>query len=542
MTKLTEVVTGKFSLLVATTKNQGGDPMNDKIDVLFIRTGGVDIARYGIRGTVECKLIEPMGPAYCAGYLRSKGIEASIYDMSLYPHEDRAVLYTISKQPRIVGFSILYSHMMPDSYRIIVKLRKGGYNGHITVGGTYPTLNAEEVLRRFPAIDSVVRVEGEITSYDLLRAVNGEIKFQEVEGITYRKGKNIFSNPPRHLITNLDDLPFPIRDDFESYVSFGGIIQIHGSRGCHANCSFCSTAAFYRKAPGKKWRVRSPKNVVDELESLLVRSSTNEVWFTDDNFIGPGKVGDDRANQIAEEIMRRGLKVKLVIQSRGDNLQRNTIKNLKQAGLRKVYIGIESGVNRALETFNKHMDKEKNANALKLLEAEEVFAEMGFIGFDPFTTVEEFAENVDFLSSLCGESEYIHLFAFDMLLPYRGTPISELLLRHGKAVEHGLDYQSVIDDPRIELAWRLTDALLIDSGPATEHIKALIIEDNSQEEAKRCIRLKNATMIRCLMQIRDAIFQLKIKDVSLVERHPLFDLIKNSTAELNTALGITKQG
>ena len=240
--------------------------------------------------------------------------------------------------------------------------------------------------------------------------------------------------------------------------------------------------------------------------------------------------------------MRRGLKVKLVIQSRGDNLQRNTIKNLKQAGLRKVYIGIESGVNRALETFNKHMDKEKNANALKLLEAEEVFAEMGFIGFDPFTTVEEFAENVDFLSSLCGESEYIHLFAFDMLLPYRGTPISELLLRHGKAVEHGLDYQSVIDDPRIELAWRLTDALLIDSGPATEHIKALIIEDNSQEEAKRCIRLKNATMIRCLMQIRDAIFQLKIKDVSLVERHPLFDLIKNSTAELNTALGITKQG
>jgi len=516
--------------------------MNDKIDVLFIRTGGVDIASYGIRGTVECKLIEPMGPAYCAGYLRSKGIEASIYDMSLYPHEDRAVLYTISKQPRIVGFSILYSHMMPDSYRIIVKLRKGGYNGHITVGGTYPTLNAEEVLRRFPAIDSVVRVEGEITSYDLLRAVNGEIKFQEVEGITYRKGKNIFSNPPRHLITNLDDLPFPIRDDFESYVSFGGIIQIHGSRGCHANCSFCSTAAFYRKAPGKKWRVRSPKNVVDELESLLVRSSTNEVWFTDDNFIGPGKVGDDRANQIAEEIMRRGLKVKLVIQSRGDNLQRNTIKNLKQAGLRKVYIGIESGVNRALETFNKHMDKEKNANALKLLEAEEVFAEMGFIGFDPFTTVEEFAENVDFLSSLCGESEYIHLFAFDMLLPYRGTPISELLLRHGKAVEHGLDYQSVIDDPRIELAWRLTDALLIDSGPATEHIKALIIEDNSQEEAKRCIRLKNATMIRCLMQIRDAIFQLKIKDVSLVERHPLFDLIKNSTAELNTALGITKQG
>lgn len=516
--------------------------MNDKTDNLFIRTGGIDIARYGIRGTVECKLIEPIGPAYCAGYLRSKGVETSIHDMSIHPDEERIVFNIISKQPRIVGFSILYSHMMPDSYRIIVKLREKGFNGHITLGGTYPTLNAEEVLRRFPAIDSVVRVEGEVTSYDLLRAVNGEIKFQEVEGITYRKGEDIFSNPPRPLITDLDDLPLPIRDDFETYVLFGGIIQIHGGRGCHANCSFCSTAAFYRKAPGKKWRMRSPKNVVDELESLLTRSSTNEVWFTDDNFIGPGKIGDDRANQIAEEILRRGLKAKLVIQSRGDNLQRSTIRKLKQAGLRKVYIGIESGVNRALETFNKHMDKEKNANALKLLEGEKVFAEIGFIGFDPFTTVEEFAENVDLLSSLCGESEYIHLFAFDMLLPYRGTPISELLLKCGRAVEHGLDYQSVIDDPRIELAWRLTDAMLISSGPATEHIKALIIDDNSREEAKRCIRLKNATMMKCLTQIRDVIFTLKKEEVSLAERHPLFDIIKNSMAALNVDLGIIKQG
>jgi len=97
--------------------------------------------------------------------------------------------------------------------------------------------------------------------------------------------------------------------------------------------------------------------------------------------------------------------VKFVIQSRGDNLQRTTIRNLKRAGLRKVYIGIESGVNRSLGMFNKRMNREKNANALKLLEEEEIFVEIGFIGFDPFTTIEEFSENVEFLSSLCGESK-----------------------------------------------------------------------------------------------------------------------------------------
>lgn len=517
-----------------------GSKMDTYVDVLFVRTGGVDIARYGIRGTVECKLIEPIGPAYCVGYVRSKGARASIYDVSLHPDESLAVSDIISMQPKVVGFSILYSHMMADAYRIIKALREYGFTGHITVGGTYPTLNAKEVLHRFMAIDSVVRVEGEITTYELLLAVNGEIDINTVKGLTYRHGNQIISNLPRPLIANLDDLPLPIRDDFETYVSLGGIIQIHSSRGCHGNCSFCSTAAFYRRSPGRKWRMRSPNNVIDELEGLISRSATNEVWFTDDNFIGTGMVGDNRANQIAQEIVRRGLKVKLIIQSRGDNLQRTTIRNLVHAGLRKIYIGIESGVNRSLDTFNKKMDREKNANALRLLEEEQVFVEIGFIGFDPFTTVEEFSENVEFLSSLCGESEYIHPFAFDMLLPYRGTPICDLLLKHGKAVEHGLDYCSVISDPRIELAWHLTDALLIALGPATELIKSLIIDDGSREKAKSGIKLKNATMMMCLRKIKDAIVYLAEDQTISDESHSLLEFIHVSVDDLNLNLGITK--
>lgn len=512
--------------------------MNNKVDVLFVRTGGIDVARYGIRGTVECKLIEPLGPAYCVAYLRSKGAQSLIYDMSLHPDESRAVADIISMQPSVVGFSILYSHMMVDSYRMVKKLRARGFIGHITVGGTYPTLNAEEVIHRFPEIDSVVRVEGELTTHELLQAVKDEIKIEDVNGLTFRRGNHIISNSPRPLVVNLDDLPFPIRDDFGVYNSHGGIIQIHSSRGCHANCSFCSTAAFYRKAPGHNWRMRSPNNIVDELETLLPRSSTNEVWFTDDNFIGPGKVGDARANQIALEIVRRGLKVKLVIQSRGDNLPRTTIRNLKKAGLRKVYIGIESGVNRSLDAFNKRMDREKNAAALKLIEEEELFVEIGFIGFDPFTTREEFAENIEFISSTCGESEYIHPFAFDMLLPYRGTPICEFMLKHGKAVEHGLDYRSVISDPRIELAWHLTDALLVDLGSATELIKSYIIDDNSREAAKRSIKLKNATMVMCLVQIRDEIFRFNEDDVVSTTNHSLFEFIHSSVKTLNVNLGI----
>jgi anaerobic magnesium-protoporphyrin IX monomethyl ester cyclase len=510
--------------------------LNEKEDVLFVRTGGIDVARYGIRGTVECKLIEPIGPEFCVAYLRCKKAKASVYDLSLYPDEDQAVLHIVSLQPSIAGFSILYSHMMKDGYRLIAKLRGKGLKSHITVGGTYPTLNAEEVLRNFPYIDSVVRVEGEITSYDLLRAIRGEIRVNEVEGLSYRSGERVIHNTPRSLIGNLDELPFPSRSDFETYISLGGIIQIHSSRGCHANCSFCSTAAFYRKAAGKKWRARSAINTVDELELILNRSTTNEVWFTDDNFIGPGEIGNRRAKSIAEEIIKRGLNVKIVIQSRADNLQVETIKKLKEAGLRKVYIGIESGVDRCLKTFNKKTTAKQNALALKLLENEEIFAELGFIGFDPFTTVEDFSQNVDFLASICGKSEYVHLFAFDMLLPYRGTPISEFLLKHDKAVEDGLDYKSVVSDPRIKTAWYFTDAILMQLGLATERIKALIVGNNSHEDAKLCIRLKNETMIKCLKEVRDIIIQGKKIETENLKNHPLANFICLSITTLNNAM------
>jgi len=505
-----------------------------KIDILFVRIGGIDKTRYGIRGTVECKLIEPIGPEFCVAYLRYKGAFASIYDLSLHLDEDKAIKYIVDLQPSILGFSILYSHMMDDSYRFIAKLRKEGLKSHITIGGTYPTLNADEVLRNFYHIDSVVRVEGEITCHDLLRAVKGEIRLSDVEGLSYKLGKHVVHNSPRPLIENLSEMPFPSRDDFDAYTSLGGIVQIHSSRGCHANCSFCSTAAFYRKAPGNKWRSRNASNVVDEIELLLKQSPTNEIWFTDDNFIGPGEIGNERAKLIAEKIIKRGLDIKFIIQSRADNLRVDTIRKLKKAGLRKVYIGIESGIDSCLKTFNKKTTALQNASALKLLENEEVFAELGFIGFDPFTTVEDFSKNVDFLTEICGKSEYIHLFAFDMLLPYRGTPISDFLLKSNKAVENGIDYQSVISDQRINLAWRLTDNLLVQLGLATERIKALIIGDDSREDAKHCIRLKNEAMLGCLNEVRNNIFQNE--EIIYSDKHSIVVFIYLSVAKLNSAM------
>lgn len=473
----------------------------DKTDFLFVRTAGVELARYGIKGTVESKLIEPLGIAYCTSYLMSRGFDADVYDIALKPNIGQAVQNILLLQPLVIGFAVLYSHMLKDAYTLITLLRDGGYDGHITMGGTYPTLSAEYVLKTFPLVDSVVRSEGELVCNNLCSALKSRTALEDIPGLSYRKGEQIFHNPPGYLIPTLDKMPNPVRDNFEEYGKHGGVIQIHSSRGCHANCGFCGTAAFYRKAEGPKWRARSASHSVAELASLLSRSVTNEVWFTDDNFIGPGSIGNQRAIEIAEIIIERRLDVKLVIQSRADNIQLQTVKRLKQAGLRKMYIGVESGDQRHLDSYNKRVLADQNVQALKLLEQEEVFAELGFIGFDPLTTLEEFGVNIAFMEQICGNSKFIHPFAFDLLIPYRGTPIAYDLLQKGLAVEDGFDFRSVIQNPLISEACSCVDHLLNRFGVLTEYIKSLIIQDGTTILAQEVILKKNRLFISCLKRV-----------------------------------------
>ena len=501
---------------------------------LFVRSGGIEMARYGIEGTVERKLIEPIGIEYCASFLRSKNIEADIYDVALRPGKNHLVAMEILNQnPDCIGFSILYSHMMVDSYDLIVALKKNGYKGHITVGGTYPTLSADFVLKNFPLIDSVSRVEGETTSYSLSRSIKGEIKLEDVDGLSFRRQQLISHNKSLPLITNLDSLPNPSRDNFHAYAAKGGIIQIHSSRGCHANCSFCGTAAFYRKASGPKWRARSPKNILSELKSLVPMAKNNEVWFTDDNFIGPGTKGNERAIMIAEEIIKNSLKINFVIQSRADNLRRETMRKLKDAGMKKVYIGIESGTNRHLSTYQKRLTAKENAAALQLLESERLFVEIGFIGFDPYTTLQEIEENIRFLEQNSENSDFVHPIAFDMLIPYRGTPLAEKLKNEGLVIKERLDFKSLIKNEKVLIAWECIDYLLIKLGPATELVKALIINDETRSQARWTIKTKNRSFILCLRHVLSAISKKENPNISEV-KGKIEEVVKG----LNKEIGI----
>ncbi len=339
---------------------------------------------------------EHLGLAYLKAYISRENFDCEIVDAFIRGWSSNQVIsFLKSKKFEILGVSpsldsLAYAVEISEEIKKIFPQIKICWGGHLA------TFSAQDLMQQHHCIDYIVRGEGEATLRELLRALQGLIKEEEILGLVFRRGKRIIVNPPRPLIANLDSLPFPARDyTFEVYQQ-GALVHISASRGCYGRCSFCSINSLYRLSEGKTWRGRTPFNVVEELEELYGRGF-REFKFVDDSFFGPDKEARNRVKIFAQEIIKRGIDIKFRISVRVNNVDFDTFKLLRQAGLYSVSLGVESGVQRMLNTFKKGTSVEQNYNAIQILQELGIITLMGFIGFDPYITLEELEENLFFL-------------------------------------------------------------------------------------------------------------------------------------------------
>jgi len=165
--------------------------------------------------------------------------------------------------------------------------------------------------------------------------------------------------PKPAMIENLDALPFPKHELFKSEfytsvyplkmkkrIKWGYILS---TRGCPYDCIFCSQSV--RESYGKEFRTRSPKNVVDEME-FLVSLGNNAISFIDDCFTVSKKYVEDVCN----EIIKRKLDVNWIVHARIDNLSKDIMRKMKQAGCSLLKIGVESGSNKIIKLLKKTSD------------------------------------------------------------------------------------------------------------------------------------------------------------------------------------------
>jgi anaerobic magnesium-protoporphyrin IX monomethyl ester cyclase len=291
-------------------------------------------------------------------------------------------------------------------------------------GGQHFTATAQESLAAYPELDVIVRGEGEQTLTELVQRTRDAAGYTAVRGTSYRTDDGgIRHNPPRPLLANLDDLPYPgyhLVEPLMGRYHFTAMMGprapyalIEGSRGCQHRCTFCSQWCHWQGT----WRSKTPARVADELLYCYERFGSRFIWLTDDNF-----AFGHRGTALADALVRRGVPDDLMwfTQARCDDVvrHRSTLPQLRRAGLRWVLLGVERDDPSTLTAFRKQIAPADAVEAVRLLKAHDIFAQAMFILGTRQDTTASIAALRDFAHALDPD------FAiFALLTPFPGTQL-----------------------------------------------------------------------------------------------------------------------
>lgn len=353
-----------------------------------------------------------------AAYIREKQkARVQIIDMQLRIKIEDIEKLLKKEKFDIIAISISFGQK-ELSDRLINKIRsiENNKGTTIVVGNVIPSLYSNYYLKKHKGIIVSYR-EGEESFLDLIDYVLNEKKIEEVRGIAYINEKQEYKV---NKINRLDitKLPFPAVDTIEDVFKYKGALTLELSRGCNYSlCTFCP-----RSHKGAKWRGLSVENMVMYFKTLedICKKLGKEPFFyiADEEFIGqlPHDLELKRIEEFCGIIEKIGINVKFDVSARVDsifnpnenkkqNIERLRMwKMLKNIGLQRLFLGVESGSDNQLKRFNKGTNAYQNATAIKLITALGINIRIGYISFDPlmdnFENIKEshkFVEREDIL-------------------------------------------------------------------------------------------------------------------------------------------------
>jgi anaerobic magnesium-protoporphyrin IX monomethyl ester cyclase len=277
--------------------------------------------------------------------------------------------------PDVVEIHIPFSGWWKTAYEVASTVKSIDKDIITVLSGLYPSARTEDSLMH-PNIDFVAIGEPEYTMSELVQALEqrATANFKEIKGIGYLKNGEKVVTAPRPAIQNLDELPFPARHLLPMEEYFIAVKEnpprgeIHKpwtmmitSRGCPYQCIFCSIHVVM----GRKWRGRSPENVVEEIDNVVDTYGVRQIDFLDDNMT----LNTKRMKAICDLMVEKGLDIEWYTPNgvRADTLDENLLRKMKASGCRKIRIAPESGVQRVVDKIiKKDLDLKKVENAVVL--------------------------------------------------------------------------------------------------------------------------------------------------------------------------------
>ncbi|MCL5292425.1 MAG: B12-binding domain-containing radical SAM protein [Actinobacteria bacterium] len=393
-------------------------------------------------GELGQSITPPLGILYLAGYLRRElpEVELSVID-GLKSGYDRTLSAIESFDPDILGISF-YTPVALSAYRLINQVKEALPNTFIVAGGPHATALPREVLERSGA-DVVAIGEGEVTLSELVRMLAAKklpshSDYERIDGLAYRSSGRIKKTPPRRFIPDINDIPFPARDlvDLSEY---SGWYVHHAlpetkmlfSRGCPYHCTFCDAVIWKSSKP---WvRLRTPENIVDEIEVLMKEFGVREIMDDSDEFNN----SEAHAIAICEEIKRRGVDIPWKTQLRAWPLSEKLVRAMAESGCWYVHLGIESGNPETLRGIQKHITVEQVREACARLKKYDIKILGLFMLFNVweedgelrFEDVKKTENTFRFIESLINE-KLLDYIGWSVTTPYPGSKLYEIALNH----------------------------------------------------------------------------------------------------------------
>ena len=352
---------------------------------------------------IGAEIEENLAIRYLAAVLSAKGHLATITPCCGTQDFHNATAEIRRTCPQLVAISIAFQTQATMYLDLAEEIRREGFDGHIIVGGHFPTFEFQRILEQYPAIDSVGRFDGEETISALADTLATGADLSTVPNLVYRCNGGLRENACRHAFPDLDALPFPVRTAPPRKRFAENVASLVSSRGCwHSACLYCCIGAFHRQKTAK-FSLRSPENVAHEIAELVEKHGVRVFQFQDDNFIlATRDLTLSRLDALSKALRAADVdtqSIALFIKARPDAIDEHVGDALRGLGCTGVFLGIENASKTGLASLIRAAGIEHIEHALAVLRARDIAITYNLLIFHPNAKSEEYQDNVDFVSA-----------------------------------------------------------------------------------------------------------------------------------------------